>query len=91
MMLPLNHRPFVRDLVVDIVVVDDEEIINATRLCYDILKVAEEPSGAIGLAAVLSESFRNNPSWRDCKNVGIIVSGGNIDLDVMWEFLKKRV
>lgn len=89
--LPPNHRPIVRDLVDDIIVVDDEEIIEAMRLCYEILKVAVEPSGAIGLAVVLSESFRNNPKWKDCENVGIIVSGGNVDLDVMWESLKKRV
>ncbi|KAL6577190.1 hypothetical protein OROMI_011466 [Orobanche minor] len=83
--------PVVRDLVDDIIVVEDKEIIEATRLCYEILKVVVEPSGAIGLAAVLSDRFRNNPSWKDCKNVGIIVSGGNIDLDVMWESLNKRV
>lgn len=44
--------PVVRDLVDDIIVVDDKEIIEAMRLCYEILKVAVEPSGAIGLAAV---------------------------------------
>lgn len=89
--LPFNDRPVVRDLVDDIIVVDDKEIIEAMRLCYEILKVAVEPSGAIGLAAVVSESFRNNPRWKDCKNVGIIVSGGNVDLDVMWESLNKRI
>ncbi|KAH6802495.1 serine racemase [Perilla frutescens var. frutescens] len=83
--------PVVRDLVDDIIVVDDKEIIEAMRLCYEILKVAVEPSGAIGLAAVLSESFRSNPSWKDCKNVGIIISGGNVDLDVMFESLNERV
>ncbi|KAK6137444.1 hypothetical protein DH2020_028801 [Rehmannia glutinosa] len=83
--------PVVRDLVDDVIVVDDEEIVEAMRFCYQILKVAVEPSGAIGLAAVLSNSFRNNPSWKDCKNVGIILSGGNVDLDVLWESLNKRV
>ncbi|KAH6762534.1 serine racemase [Perilla frutescens var. hirtella] len=83
--------PVVRDLVDDIIVVDDKEIIEAMRLCYEILKVAVEPSGAIGLAAVLSESFRSNPNWKDCKNVGIIISGGNVDLDVMFESLNERV
>lgn len=77
-------RPVVRDLVDDIVVVDDFEIIEAMKLCYEILKVAVEPSGAIGLAAVLSESFRANPPWDSCKNVGIILSGGNLDLGALW-------
>ncbi|KAL8543711.1 hypothetical protein ACS0TY_004324 [Phlomoides rotata] len=83
--------PVVRDLVDDIIVVDDKEIIEAMRLCYEILKVAVEPSGAIGLAAVLSSGFRNNHSWKECKNVGIILSGGNVDLNVMWESLNKLV
>ncbi|KAG6434145.1 hypothetical protein SASPL_105767 [Salvia splendens] len=83
--------PVVRDLVDGIIVVEDREIIEAMRLCYEVLKVAVEPSGAIGLAAVLSESFRNNPSWDGCKNVGIVVSGGNVDLDVMWKSLKNGV
>lgn len=82
--------PVVRDLVDDVIVVNDEEIIQAMKLFYDILKVAVEPSGAIGLAAILSDGFRNNPSWKDCNNVAIIVSGGNTDLDVLWESLSKK-
>ncbi|RVX09115.1 Serine racemase [Vitis vinifera] len=67
--------PVVRDLVDDIIVVEDKEIIEAMKLCYEILKVAVEPSGAIGLAAVLSDSFKKNPAWKNCRNVGIVLSG----------------
>ncbi|KAF8380262.1 hypothetical protein HHK36_027746 [Tetracentron sinense] len=81
--------PIVRDLVDDIITVEDKEIVEAMRLCYEILKVAVEPSGAIGLAAVLSDSFRKNPAWKDCNNIGIILSGGNVDLGVLWESLNK--
>ncbi|KAF8033005.1 hypothetical protein BT93_D1790 [Corymbia citriodora subsp. variegata] len=81
--------PVVRDLVDDIIVVDDADIMEAMRLCYEILKVAVEPSGAIGLAAVRSESFRNNPAWRDCNHIGIILSGGNVDLGVLWDSYRK--
>ena len=63
---------------------EDKEIIEAMRLCYKILKVAVEPSGAIGLAAVLSDDFRNNPVWKDCSNIGIVLSGGNVDLGALW-------
>ncbi|XP_047341103.1 serine racemase [Impatiens glandulifera] len=76
--------PVVRDLVDDIIVVEDKEIIAAMRLCYEVLKVAVEPSGAIGLAAVLSDTFRKNPTWNECRNVGIVVSGGNLDLGLLW-------
>lgn len=80
--------PVVRDLVDDIIVVEDSEIIEAMRQCYEILKVAVEPSGAIGLAAVQSDSFRRNPAWKDCRQIGIIVSGGNLDLGVLWDSIK---
>nr|GLL45185.1 serine racemase isoform X1 [Ipomoea trifida] len=79
--------PVVRDLVDDIITVDDKEIIAAMRLCYEILKISVEPSGAIGLAAVLSDGFRNNPAWNNCNNVGIVISGGNLDLSVLWDSL----
>ncbi|THG16360.1 hypothetical protein TEA_019155 [Camellia sinensis var. sinensis] len=85
----VNTRPIVRDFVDDIITVEDKDIIEAMRLCYEILKVAVEPSGAIGLAAVLSDDFRNNLAWKDCNNIGIILSGGNVDLGVLWDsFLK---
>ncbi|KAJ4950647.1 hypothetical protein NE237_027479 [Protea cynaroides] len=81
--------PIVRDLVDDVIIVEDKEIIEAMRLCYEILKVVVEPSGAIGLAAVLSEGFRDNPTWKDCKDIGIVLSGGNVDLNVLWESFTK--
>ncbi|PHT39720.1 Serine racemase [Capsicum baccatum] len=81
--------PIVRDLVEDIIVVDDKEIIQAMKLCYEILKVAVEPSGAIGLAALLSDSFKNNAAYSDCKHVGIVLSGGNVDLGVLWNSFHK--
>ncbi|KAG7552798.1 Tryptophan synthase beta subunit-like PLP-dependent enzyme [Arabidopsis thaliana x Arabidopsis arenosa] len=80
--------PVVRDLVDDVITLEDCEIIEAMRMCYEILKVSVEPSGAIGLAAVLSNSFRNNVSWRDCKNIGIVLSGGNVDLGSLWDSFK---
>ncbi|KAM0035936.1 putative serine racemase, Ammonia-lyase [Helianthus debilis subsp. tardiflorus] len=53
--------PIVRDLVDDIITVNDEEILQAMRYSYEILKVAVEPSAAIGLAAVLSDNFKKHP------------------------------
>lgn len=84
-----TNRPIVQDLVDDVIIVDDEEIIEAMRLCYEILKVAVESSGAIGLAAVLSDSFRKNTAWKDCHHIGIVLSGGNVDLGVLWDSFKK--
>ncbi|CAK9164966.1 unnamed protein product [Ilex paraguariensis] len=81
--------PIVRDFVDDVITVDDKEIVEAMRLCYEILKVAVEPSGAIGLAAVLSDNFRRNPTWKDCSHIGIVLSGGNVDLGVLWDSFNK--
>ncbi|XP_073112552.1 serine racemase [Elaeis guineensis] len=81
--------PVVRDLVDDIITVDDEKIVEAMRMCYEILKVAVEPSGAIGLAAVLSDKFQQNPAWKNSNKIGIILSGGNVDLGVLWKSFGK--
>lgn len=81
-------RPVVRDLVDDVITVEDREIVEAMRMCYEILKVAVEPSGAIGLAAVLSEKFQRSPAGESSHNVGIVLSGGNLDLSILWESLR---
>lgn len=78
-----------RDLVDDIITVNELEIINAMKLCYEILKVVVEPSAAVGLAAVLSEKFKCNASTNSTKNVGIILTGGNVDLSVLWDSINK--
>lgn len=78
-----------RDFVDEVITVEDSEIIEAMKLCYEILKVAVEPSGAIGLAAVLSNSFKKHPAWKDCSQIGIILSGGNVDLGVLWDSFKR--
>ena len=55
------------------------------------LQVVVEPSGAVGLAAVLSPQFRRLQQQGRGK-VGIILCGGNVDLAAMglWErFLQK--
>jgi threonine dehydratase len=63
-----------------IVTVDDEIIIRAMKLIWERMKIVIEPSSATVLAVVLKEQemFSN-------KRVGLILSGGNIDLaDFRW-------
>lgn len=76
--------PVVRDMVDEVITVTEEEIVNAMRMCYEILKLVVEPSGAVGLAAVLSAQFRS----KSCGHVGIVLSGGNVDLDSLRELFK---
>lgn len=68
--------PIIQENVKGILTASDTEIIKAMRLIWERLKIIIEPSAAVALAVVLKEKerFRN-------KNVGIILSGGNIDLD----------
>ncbi len=70
--------PIVRDHVERVVVVDDEAIIAAMRMVWQRMKLIIEPSAATAVAAVLSEEFR---SIDGLKRVGIVLSGGNVDLD----------
>jgi threonine dehydratase len=65
--------PLVLQYVNDMVTVTEEAIKGAVRFAFFRLKLVVEPSGALGLAAMLSSAVK--PSGR----VGVIISGGNID------------
>jgi len=74
-----SHRPVIRDLVSAVVTVDDDEILEAMKLCHEVLKMTVEPSGAIGLAVILSDKFKNEVRT-NLENIGIVLSGGNAGL-----------
>ena len=58
-------------LVDEIVTVTDEQIVDAMRFAFERLKLVIEPSGAVGLAAVLTGVF-------SAPRIGIVISGGNV-------------
>jgi threonine dehydratase len=60
----------------EIVTVSEESIVSAMRLIWETLKIVIEPSSAVALAAVLEKRVPVGG-----KSVGIILSGGNVDLD----------
>ena len=70
-----KNFPLIRKYVNSIIRVTEEEIIEAMRLIWERMKIIIEPSSAVAFAAVLGEKdkFKN-------KKVGIIISGGNVDL-----------
>lgn len=73
--------PIIREHVEDILRVTEDEIIAAMRLVWERMKIVIEPSAAVPVAALLDspETFR-------AKRVGVILSGGNVDLDSLpWE------
>ncbi|MBE0701951.1 MAG: pyridoxal-phosphate dependent enzyme [Afipia sp.] len=67
---------FVRNHVVDILTASEEEIVDAMKLTWKRLKIVMEPSSAVPLATILK-----NPRTFAGKRVGVIVTGGNVDLD----------
>lgn len=76
----IGEKPFeiVREHVRDIATVTDEEIVQAMKLVWQVLKIIIEPSCAVPLAAIL-----NNKLPVAGQRVGIILSGGNVDLDAL--------
>ncbi|WP_128544420.1 threonine ammonia-lyase [Larkinella soli] len=66
---------YIREHVTDILTVSDAEIVAAMRLLWERMKIVVEPSGAVPLAALLK-----HPDRFAGRKVGIILSGGNVDL-----------
>ena len=69
--------PLVLKYVDDMQTVSEEAIIEAVKFLFYRMKIVVEPSGALGVAALLSGSVK--PRGR----VGVIISGGNIDAATM--------
>ena len=66
-----------------VLTVTDEEIIATMKFFLFRMKLLVEPSGAAAAAAVFT---RKIPP--DCRRVGVVLSGGNVDNDVLCEMLK---
>jgi threonine dehydratase len=67
--------PIIKEHVEKIIPVTEEEIVAAMRLIWERMKIIVEPSAAVPFAAVLKEK-----KIFEGKKVGIILSGGNVDL-----------
>jgi threonine dehydratase len=74
--------PLVRTYVDAMATVSEESIMETVRLLFYRLKLVVEPSGVLGLAALLSGKVR--PQGR----VGVILSGGNVDGPTMTRILQ---
>ena len=78
LLVPLKERTwhFVSRHVSEIYTASDQEIVDAMKLAWKHLRIVMEPSSAVPLATVLKnlEAFKG-------KRVGLIVTGGNVDLD----------
>lgn len=67
---------FVKNHVTDVFTATEEEIIEAMKLTWKRMKIVMEPSCAVPLATILK-----NPEVFRGRRVGVIITGGNVDLD----------
>jgi threo-3-hydroxy-L-aspartate ammonia-lyase len=77
--------PITRANADDVLTVTDEEITDAIRFMLFRMKLLVEPSGAAAAAAVF---FRRLPDTM--KRVGVVLSGGNIDRDLLVRLLSEE-
>lgn len=73
-----RNLELLRAYVDDIVTVSEAEILAATRFLWERMKIVVEPSGAVPLAALMSGKVQAAGL-----QVGLILSGGNVDLDAL--------
>ena len=77
---------FIRELVDDMVVVDDYEIARAMFLLLERAKLVAEPAGALSVAAMLSGAVEVKG-----KKAVAVVSGGNVDMSLLSRIIEKSL
>jgi len=70
-----KNFPIIQQYVSEIITVCEESIVKAMWLIFERMKIVVEPSAAVPFAAILEKKIQTQS-----KRIGIILSGGNIDL-----------
>ena len=70
--------PLVLALVQDMTTVDDAQLVKAMIYLWERMKIVVEPTGALGAAGLLEGRYEVAG-----KRVGVLISGGNVDLDLL--------
>ena len=76
--------PLIQEYVDDMLTVSEEAIKEAVRFLFYRMKIVVEPSGALGLAALLSGAIQSHGK------IGVVLSGGNIDGVTMSQILMEE-
>lgn len=79
----LSQRTFkiIKGNISEILTVEEESIIQAMKLIWERMKIVVEPSAAVPLGAILE-----NPAMFKGTKIGIIITGGNLDLNKLpWQ------
>ncbi len=81
-----NTFRIIRENVNDIITISEEQIVEAMEFLWSRMKLVIEPSGAVSLAGVLSKQIDLKS-----KKVGIVISGGNVDLSSFFEKIRQKI
>lgn len=79
---PLTFE-IIKEKVDDIILVSEEQIVDAMQFLWERMKLVVEPSGAVSLAGIMSGQVDVKG-----KRVGAIISGGNVDLTAFFQGLR---
>jgi threonine dehydratase len=72
-----------------IITVSEEQIVNAMQFYWERMKLIVEPSGAVSLAGLLYNDELS--TWLKDSKIGVIISGGNIDVSEFFSLLQNRL
>jgi len=75
----------IRKCVDDMVTTTEDEIVSTMRFLWTRMKIVAEPSGAVGLAPLFHRKYA-----AEGKRIGVLVSGGNADMDAVLQLFNKR-
>lgn len=74
-----KNFPIIKEHVRKIIRVSEIEIVSAMKLVWERMKIIIEPSSAVAVAAIIKQSKESSFDLKN-KKIGIIISGGNVDL-----------
>lgn len=73
----------IRELVAEMVAVEEDEIVEAVRFAWERLKIVAEPTGVLALAALLAGRIEGVEEQR----IGVVITGGNVDIGTVAKLL----
>ncbi len=77
--------PIIQHLVDEIVLIEEHEIVDAMQFVFERMKIVIEPSSAVAIAPLLQRKVAVSG-----KKVGVIISGGNVDLRKWFNSVRKK-
>ena len=84
-----NTFKVILEKVDKIITVSEDQIVDAMQFYWERMKLVVEPSGAVSLAGLL---YNDEISpWTKGAKIGVIISGGNIDLSEFFTLIRKKL